>query len=79
MLGVRDCTCQSFQQMQHHSLNPRVRPLVLFSFMYPSPTHLTSPTPQCKHLLAVRLAPFLDRLEELEVNDDLYESYVGLG
>ncbi|GAB5034894.1 Hypothetical protein NocV09_02200500 [Nannochloropsis oceanica] len=34
--------------------------------------------PRCKHLLAVCLAPFLGRLEEREVNDELYESYVRL-
>ncbi|EWM21099.1 conserved unknown protein [Nannochloropsis gaditana] len=32
--------------------------------------------PRCKHVLAVHLAPFLGRLEERVVNDDLYEAYV---
>ena len=33
---------------------------------------------QCKHLLAVRLAPHMGRLEEQEVGEDAFESYCGL-
>lgn len=36
-------------------------------------------TSQCKHLLAVRLAPALGRLEIQEVNDDLFDSFCGIG
>lgn len=34
---------------------------------------------QCKHVLAVRLAGALGRLEEQEVADDGYEAYTQLG
>jgi hypothetical protein len=33
---------------------------------------------QCKHLLALRLAPFLDKIENITVGDDELYRYVGL-
>lgn len=58
---------------------PAVLPKQHTPTLTPIPPHTTPiPTPQCKHLLAVRLAPVLGRLEEREVNDELYESYVSL-
>lgn len=76
VLGQRDCSCQAFAQDQARSVHPRVRSThgdgsthtTKSVFTLPPSVHI-----QCKHVLAVRLAGSLGRLEEQEVADETFE------
>lgn len=57
--------------------------MYMWAHTHHSPIHRSTTTTtqwgQCKHVLAVRLAGALGRLEEQEVPDDGFEAYCQLG